>query len=59
MARKKNTKAPKLAGMGNSELHAAMFAKRLSNATTKHDTRPNRQRTRSNAKRAAIRNGGW
>ena len=59
MASKKNTKTPKLAGMGNSELHAAMFAKRLSSAAGKHDARPNRQRTRSNAKRAAIRNGGW
>lgn len=59
MSKHTNPTKPGIAGMGNKELHAAMFGKRFGNATTKHDTRPNRQRTRSTSKRAAIAQGGW
>lgn len=59
MSKRKSTTKPGIAGMGNSEQYAAMFGKRLSSATMKHDTRPNRQRTRSTSKRAAIAHGGW
>ena len=41
----------------NEALHQAMTEKRRSSAAGTHDARPNRQRTRSTAKRQAIRNG--
>lgn len=40
----------------NPELYRAMLELRRSNATQKHDNRPHRQRSRQDAKRAAIRN---
>ena len=39
----------------NEEGHRAMMSKRSSNAAGTHDSRPPRQRTRSTAKRAAIK----
>jgi len=51
-------KTPGTPGMGNRELYDAMFARRLSNAATPHDARPNRQRTRATAKKHAI-NQSW
>lgn len=56
MAKKKT---PGIPGMGNREQFDAMFAKRTSNAAGTHDARPNRERTRSTSKNAAIRNSGW
>lgn len=41
------------------EFSQAMHEKGRSNSTQPHDSRPNRQRSRKDAKRAAIRNGGW
>ena len=41
------------------EFSKAMHEKGRSNSTQPHDSRPNRQRSRRDAKRAAIRNGGW
>lgn len=51
------TKAPKFRPTANPELAAAMRDLRRSSAASSHDNRPNRTRTRSNAKRAAIRSG--
>lgn len=39
----------------NEKLYRAMVELRRSNAAGKHDPRPNRQRSRADAKRAAIR----
>lgn len=52
MAKKKIAGTP---GMGNAELYRAMQEKRRSSAASPHDTRPNRERSRRDAKRAAIR----
>jgi hypothetical protein len=59
MAKATARKAPGIAGQGNRACYDAMFGKRLSSATSKHDTRPNRQRTRSAARSAAISGAGW
>lgn len=53
----KNTKASKFTPVANPEFAAAMRDLGRSSAASKHDNRPNRQRTRSNAKRQAIKNG--
>lgn len=39
----------------NEDLYRAMQEKRRSSAASPHDNRPNRQRTRATAKKAAIR----
>ena len=53
----KNFRVEGFAPVRNEALHQAMCEIRRSSATSSHDTRPNRQRTRSDAKRQAIRNG--
>lgn len=50
-------KTPKFRPVANPEFSQAMHEKRRSNCTQPHDTRPNRQRSRQDSKRAAIRNG--
>lgn len=57
MAAKRKT--PGVKNMGNRDLYDAMFGKRTSNAAGSHDNRPNRQRTRSTSKRAALAASGW
>lgn len=41
------------------EFSKAMHGKASSSCTQPHDSRPNRQRSRQDSKRAAIRNSGW
>ncbi len=41
------------------EFSKAMHEKGRSSSTQPHDSRPKRQRSRQDAKRASIRNGGW
>lgn len=41
----------------NPEFSRAMHAKRSSNCTQPYDSRPNRQRSRQDAKRAAVKSG--
>jgi hypothetical protein len=53
----KNFTAQGFEPVRNEALHQAMVELRRSSATSSHDTRPPRQRTRANAKRQAIRNG--
>jgi hypothetical protein len=53
----KNLRAEGYEPVRNEAYHQAMCELRRSSATSSHDTRPNRQRTRSTAKRQAIRNG--
>lgn len=53
MNAKKSTKSYR--PTANPELAAAMRELRRSSATSKHDTRPRRQRSRQDSKRAAIR----
>lgn len=43
----------------NPEWSQAMHEKGRSSATQPHDSRPNRERSRQDAKKAAIRNNGW
>ena len=43
----------------NTAYIVAMRELRRSNAATTHDNRPNRQRTRANAKAVAIREFAW
>jgi len=50
-------KEPKYKGHANPELAAAMRELRRSNAAGTHDSRPNRERARGQAKRADIRRG--
>ena len=50
-------KSVKFKGVENKPYIEAMRELRRSNAAGTHDTRPHRQRTRSNAKRQAIKNG--
>ena len=54
---RKNFRAEGFEPVRNEAYHAAMVDIRRSSATSSHDTRPNRQRTRATAKRQAIRNG--
>jgi hypothetical protein len=53
----KNFRADGFEPVRNEAYHQAMVDIRRSSATSSHDTRPPRQRTRANAKRQAIRNG--
>jgi len=53
MAKKKKT--PGIAGMGNEPMYRALVAGYTSNAGGTHDNRPNRERSRADAKRADIR----
>lgn len=48
-------KTQKHRGVENHKYAVEMHGLRSSNAAGTHDARPNRQRTRSTAKRAAIR----
>ena len=50
--------ATKFRPTANPELSKAMHMLGRSSATQKHDTRPNRQRSRQDSKRAAIK-AGW
>lgn len=50
-------KTAKFKGIENKPYIEGMREIRRSNAAGTHDNRPNRQRTRSTAKRQAIRNG--
>lgn len=50
-------KTEKYKGIENKAYIEGMREIRRSNAAGTHDNRPNRQRTRSTAKRQAIRNG--
>ena len=50
-------KAAKFKGTENKAYIEGMRELRRSSAAGSHDSRPNRQRTRSTSKRAAIRNG--
>lgn len=50
-------KQEKFKGIENKAYIQGMRELRRSNAAGSHDSRPNRQRTRANAKREAIRNG--
>lgn len=54
---KKNNKPKKVKYIktANPELAAAMQELRRSSATSPHDTRPNRQRSRKDAKDASIK----
>lgn len=45
----------KPSGQGNRALYDAMQEKRRSSAASPHDARPNRERSRQDAKRAAIK----
>ena len=54
----KAKKSKGIANMGNRPMYEAITAKYTSNAATSHDSRVNRQRTRSTTKRAAA-NFGW
>lgn len=56
MAKAKKTRG--MAGQGNFECYQAMMGKRSSNAAAPHDSRPKRERTRSNARKQAIA-AGW
>ena len=56
--RSKNFTAAGFEAVRNEALHQAMVEKRRSSAAGSHDSRPNRQRTRSTAKRQAI-STGW
>jgi hypothetical protein len=56
MARQ-NIKTPGFTPVANPERAKAMAEIRRSSAASSHDTRPNRQRSRRDAKRASIRNG--
>ena len=49
----------KYRGTANPELYRAMLGKRTSSAASPHDPRPNRQRTRADQRKTAIRNNGW
>jgi hypothetical protein len=51
------TKTTKFRATANPEYAAAMHGLRSSSAASPQDNRPNRQRTRSTAKRQAIKNG--
>ena len=51
------TKVAKFKGIENKAYIEGMREIRKSNAAGTHDSRPNRQRTRSTAKRQAIKNG--
>lgn len=53
--RSKNFTTEDFQPVRNEESHRAMMDKRSSNAAGTHDSRPNRERTRSNAKRKAIK----
>lgn len=44
-------------GLANPDRAQAMHGLRSSSAASPHDTRPNRQRTRADARRAAIADG--
>lgn len=48
---------PKFRPTANPEFSKAMHMLGRSNATQKHDSRPNRQRSRQDSKRAAIKSG--
>jgi len=50
-------KTPKYRAVANPEMAAAMRGLRRSSAAQPHDNRPNRARTRSASKRAAVRSG--
>lgn len=51
------TKTAKFKGVENKPYIEGMREIRRSNAAGSHDSRPPRQRTRSNAKRTAIKHG--
>lgn len=51
----KGKKLPKYKGVENKEAHKADQERRRSNAAGSHDNRPNRQRSRQDALRAAIK----
>jgi hypothetical protein len=51
------TKTVKFKGIENKAYIEGMREIRRSNAAGSHDSRPNRQRTRSTAKRQAIKQG--
>lgn len=53
-----STATTKFRPTANPEFNRAMQLIGRSSATQKHDSRPNRQRSRHAAKRAAIK-GGW
>lgn len=55
MSNKNNSWKP----VANPELAKAMRELRRSGATSPHDSRPHRQRTRQSANRAALREYGW
>lgn len=57
MGNKNNRKPKKVKYVktANPDLAAAMQELRRSSATSPHDTRPNRQRTRQDAKKASIK----
>lgn len=55
----KNTKAKKYIPVANPQYAAAMHDLRSSGAAGSHDNRPNRQRTRSAAKKASIQHNSW
>ena len=52
MSKKQTKKSEKV---GNPDLVAGLQSLRFGNAAGKHDTRPNRQRTRATQKARAIR----
>lgn len=52
-----NTNNSKRYRTANPEWSMAMAEKRRSNCTQPHDSRPNRERSRKDAKRAAIKSG--
>jgi hypothetical protein len=54
-----STATRKFRPTANPEFNQAMQLIGRSSATQKHDSRPNRQRSRHAAKRAAISRGGW
>lgn len=58
-ARKNNKKVTNPYRVANPELEDAMRAKASSNCCRPHDSRPNRQRSRQDAKRHSINNSGW
>ena len=55
MGKNNKPKKVKYTKTANPELAAAMQELRRSSATSPHDTRPNRQRSRKDAKEASIR----
>lgn len=56
---KKNAAPKNTYRIENRDMHTAMLGFRRSSATSPQDSRPNRERSRQDSKRAAIRNGGW